>query len=495
MNSKPQWIWQQPGWPTMAYDEERTRDSFAQAYRMHGMLEGKAQAIGFGSSGLVAMEALSDEVISTAAIEGERFSKEIVRSSVMRKMGLAADGPVDRSVDGLVDVITDAMTNSGSPLDADRLCRWQSALFPGGTSSIFRVAVGRFRESDDPMQIVSGKMGRETVHYEAPPSSDVPREMERFLKWFDESSPANAKASGKGMDGFARAAIAHLWFESIHPFEDGNGRVGRAIVDMAMAQHLREPAKLYSLSRQLLQTTDLYHDQLNAAQRGGTDVTQWVDWFAQQSTKACMVAMQSIDQAIEKRRFWEQHDSTGLHERQRKVLQRLLDAGDSGFEGGLSADKYTRLAGVSKATATRDLSAMVETGQLWTHGVGRGLRYYVNIPGWSHGMDRSSQDVAATEHVAAQNTRQAEQDIREMLEASGYSVSHVSGPKDRFYIGPIIAVTDAHVAQDMGRRQVVLHEVHSLDKVPGLGERMHIQFKGGRGTVTSMQDPSRDLGR
>lgn len=495
MNSKNQWIWQQPDWPAMVYDEQRTAASLSEAYHMHGMLEGKAQAIGFGNSGQMAMEALSDEVISTAAIEGERFSKEIVRSSVMRKMGLASDGPVDRSVDGLVDVISDAMTNTEATLDADRLCRWQSALFPGGTSSIFRIAVGRFRISEEPMQIISGKMGREVVHYVAPSSDEVPHQMEQFLRWFDETSPAKRKATNKPMDGFARAAIAHLWFESIHPFEDGNGRVGRAIVDLAMAQHLRESAKLYSLSRQLLTSTDVYYDQLNAAQRGNVDVTKWVDWFVRQSTQACMVAMHSIDLAIEKRKFWEIHDSSGLHDRQRKVLQRLLDVGDNGFEGGLSADKYTRLTGVSKATATRDLSAMVDNGQLWTHGVGRGLRYYVNIPGWDHGVDRNVLTANVNEAAPDPSVDTSELAIREMLKSSNYTISHISGSNERFYIGPVIAVSAGYVAQDIGRKQAVLHIVNMLDHPPRVGQRVHVQFKNGKGAVTSMVSQEKDLGR
>lgn len=491
MNPHFQWIWQQPDWPALFYDHERTADAFAEAHSTHGMLEGKAQAIGVGNSGQLAMEALSDEVISTAAIEGERFSKEIVRPSVMRKLCQASDGPVDRRVDGLLDVITDAMTKADQPLDADRLCRWQSALFPGGSSGILRIAVGEFRAAGEPMQIVSGKMGREVVHYVAPPSAEVPQQMDRFLKWFDETSPAKAKVTGKKMDGFARAAIAHLWFECIHPFEDGNGRVGRAVVDMAMAQHLREPARLYSLSRQLLTTTDAYHGQLNAASRGGTDVSDWVEWFARQSTQACLFAMQSIDQAIQKRQFWEQHQIKGLHDRQRKVLQHLLDSGDGGFDGGLSANKYTRLAGVSKATATRDLSAMVDTGQLWTNGVGKGLRYYVNIPGWSHGVDRVSTSELPQAQVPELGAERSEQEMREMLATSDYAVGPVSGAKDRFYIGPVVAVTDRHMAQDLGRNQVVLHDIHDLDRVSKVGERLRVQFKNGKGTVHSIQDPSK----
>jgi Fic family protein len=238
------------------------------------------------------------------------------------------------------------------------------------------------------MQIVSGQPGREVVHYVAPPSKDVPAQMKRFLTWFADTSPAQAAtlpAGSRSIDGFARAALAHLWFESIHPFEDGNGRIGRAIVDMVMAQHLRQPVRLYSLSRQFL-TSSAYYDALNHAQRGETDVTAWVQWFARQCTAACHAASQVNDQAIEKRRFWEKHEGGRLHERQRKVLQRLLDDGDGGFLGGLNAEKYMKMTGVSKATATRDLSAMVTCGQLRSHGVGKSVRYYINVPGWSHGV-------------------------------------------------------------------------------------------------------------
>lgn len=388
------WIWLRPDWPeaALAYDASAVALELAEAYRMHGVLEGKAAAIGVGTTSQVALNALSDEVLATAAIEGERLSLDAVRSSVMRRLGLSTSGPINRSVDGLVEVISDATTAIDTPLDEDRLCRWQSALFPGGTSGIHRIAVGRYRDHPDPMQIVSGQPGREIVHYEAPPSKDVPEQMNRFLNWFADTTPARASllpaVGRKPTDGFARAAIAHLWFESIHPFEDGNGRIGRAIVDMAMAQHLRQPVRLYSLSRQLLTLRSAYYDELNRAQRGESDVTAWVKWFARQITAACHAASGVIDQAIEKKQFWEKQKGSGLHERQRKVLQRLLDDGDGGFLGGLNAEKYMKMTGVSKATATRDLSDMVKGGQLWSQGVGKAVRYYISVPGWRHGVGK-----------------------------------------------------------------------------------------------------------
>lgn len=384
MSSSPLWIWRHPDWPALTYDAQQVAPDLAQAYLMHGVVEGKAAAIGLGATSQVALDALSDEVVATAAIEGDRLAPDAVRSSVLRRLGLASSGPVDRHVDGLVAVISDATLGFEQPLDEDRLCRWQSALFPGGTSGIQRIAVGRYRAHDDPMQIVSGLPGREVVHYEAPPSKEVPAQMRRFVAWFNETAGA-AEPGRPRMDGLARAAIAHLWFESIHPFEDGNGRLGRAIIDMALAQHLRPPVRLHSLSRQLLTSRGAYYDALNKASRGGMDVTAWVQWFAGQCAAAYQSTSLIIDQALEKRRFWVQHEGSALHERQRKVLQRLLDEGDGGFLGGLNAEKYMKMTGVSKATATRDLSQMLANGQLWSHGVGKALRYHVNVPGWTHG--------------------------------------------------------------------------------------------------------------
>ena len=345
-------------------------------------------AIGLGVTSPVVLEAFADEVVATAAIEGERLSVDAVRSSVLRRMGLSEEGPVDRHVDGLVAMIADATTHIDQPLDEDRLCRWQAALFPTGLSGLQRIAVGRYRDHTDPMQIVSGRPGREVVHYQAPASSDVPAEMARFLAWFNATTPRKGVAlplGGPRLDGLARAAIAHFWFESIHPFEDGNGRVGRALIDMAIAQHLRPPMRLHSLSRQLLTARTEYYAALEGS-RGGMDLTAWVQWFVRQYTGACDAANHVMDTAVQKRRFWDTHAATALEERQRKVLQRLLDDGDGGFLGGLNAEKYMKMTGVSKATATRDLSEMTAAGQLRAHGVGKAVRYYIDVPGWTHGV-------------------------------------------------------------------------------------------------------------
>jgi Fic family protein len=304
--------------------------------------------------------------------------------------GTVVNGPHQRHVDGLVDVIADATTASDAPLTDERLFRWQAALFPEGHSGIHKIAVGRYRDHADAMQIVSGLPGKERVHYEAVPSANVPQEMRRFLAWFE------ATATGQ-QHTLIRAALAHLWFESIHPFEDGNGRLGRAIVDTVLAQGSRSPLRLISLSTQLLATRREYYDALNAAQRprvtkgaNGTkgaepnDITAWVQWFVGAYTLACAHTNGVMDNALAKARFWASHAGSALNDRQRKVLQRLLDAGDGGFLGGLTADKYTQITGASKATATRDLVDLLAGGHLRVAGQGRATRYGINVPEWSH---------------------------------------------------------------------------------------------------------------
>ncbi len=381
---KPRYVWQQPKWPAWRIDYQRVGAALSEARRLQGVVEGKALAIGIASDGEIVRSVMEEEITATAAIEGERLDAAAVRSSVMRGLGLATTGPRDRSVDGLVAVINDATTAFASALDGDRLQRWQSALFPGGTSGLRRIAVGRWRDHVEPMQIVSGMPDKEVIHYEAPPSQRVAAEMARFLDWFDRTAPMNGRVPQ--LDGLARAAIAHLWFETIHPFEDGNGRIGRAIVDMAIMQDHPGGVRLVSLSAQLLASRKGYYDALNAAQCGSGDATDWVLWFARQYALACEHSSRVIDRAIEKSRFWAAHAEVILNARQRKVLQRLLDDGDGGFLGGLNADKYMKLTGVSKPTATRDLSYLVGGGLLWTHGQGKAVRYYIDVPGWGHGL-------------------------------------------------------------------------------------------------------------
>lgn len=376
-------IWKKPEWPRLVAQGEAVTAAVAAARRKQGALAGVLRATGLADE--MVQSLWVDEVVSTSAIEGEALNPASVRSSVMRRLGLHEDNPSpsSRQLDGLVDVINDATTNFTAPLAEDRLYRWHAALFPTGTSGLQRITVGGWRTHTDPMQIVSGRLGREVVHYTAPPSAQVPQEMVAFLAWFEQTRPG---AAGPVLDGLVRAAIAHLWFESIHPFEDGNGRIGRAIVDLAMAQDANAPQRVLSLSRQILLHRRAYYAMLQQAQHGSCDVSEWVVWFAQMWGLACEHASNLVDNALAKSRFWASHTQVVLNPRQRKVVQRLLDDGDGGFLGGLNAEKYMKITSTSKATASRDLGALVQAQLLWTTGQGKALRYYVNVPGWTHGV-------------------------------------------------------------------------------------------------------------
>lgn len=396
----PSYIWQHRAWPQFAFDAAALAPAFEQARLEQGRLLGLLAAIGLEQANAVQRELWVQEALATAAIEGEQLHLESLRSSVAHRLGLADAPGTDRSAEGLVQVMGDALAKHSAALDLDRLCRWQSALFPGGTSGIVRIAVGRMREHVDAMQIVSGALGREVVHYEAPPSGQVHAEMDRFFAWFENTRPA---AVASGMNGIARAALVHLWFESIHPFEDGNGRLGRALADMALAQDMHaqdaqaSPAliRVFGMAHQMLKTRAAYYDALNAAQRlrgiafdvNAIDATPWVRWFVQAFIQACMSSQAVVRDATDKAQFRLRAAQCQTNERQRKVLERLLEAGHvgsgGGFLGAMTTDKYAKITGASKATATRDLADLLALGLLRVEGVGKATRYAVNVPGWA----------------------------------------------------------------------------------------------------------------
>jgi Fic family protein len=380
------YVWQRPSWPALVFDASAVDHDLNLARLEQGRLLGQMQAIGMADAQEITGELWVQEAMATAAIEGEKLNLDVVRSSVCRRLGLANLPANDRHVEGLIEVMQDATDGYQSVLDEDRLCRWQSALFPTGASGLRRIAVGKYRDHEDSMQIVSGPLGRETVHYIAPPSSDVAAQMQLFLAWFEETRPAErtaAQSAAPSVNGIARAAIAHLWFESIHPFEDGNGRVGRAIADMALAQDIGSSARLFGLSRQMFESREAYYDALNRAQRGGLDVTPWVQWFVRAFTACCIGSQAVVKQALQKTTFRVRASSFSLNERQSKVLTRLLEAGDGGFLGGMTTDKYSKITGTSKATASRDLTELLDQGLLTVTGIGKATRYAVNVEGWN----------------------------------------------------------------------------------------------------------------
>ena len=369
-------IWQNPDWPKMHYDNGRVGTEVALARRAQGIVEGKLAALGFEQRQELAAEAWSQEAVATAAIEGEHLDLQAVRSSVARRLGVAdlIGAATPRHVDGLLDIMDDAVTHASVPLAAERLHAWQAALFPTGFSGMTRIRVGAYREHGESMQIVSGRLGKEKVHYEAPPSARVPTEMAHLLNWFN---------SGQEPDSLVKAAVAHLWFETIHPFEDGNGRVGRVVVDLVLARDTGDLSRLIRISQRLLEKRKSYYDELERAQHGSLDVTRWVVGFVAQVRAACEQASVVIDESLEKARFWFNHRDKKLTARQRKVLNVLLDAGPGRFEGGMSTKKYENSTGASRATSSRDLVELEELGLLRHDGAGPSTRYYINIDGWS----------------------------------------------------------------------------------------------------------------
>ncbi len=385
-------IWQDPQWPQLRVDGADVPLALREARMALVRLQAKAELIGLAAAGPFLQDIWVQEVVATSAIEGEALDAASVRSSVLRQLGLPSPAGLptpSARVDGLVALTQDAIIDLHRPVNPERLHRWHEALFPvdDDAGRRPRIVVGRYREHADPMQIVSGFPGREVVHFTAPPSAQVPGEMQALLDWFEATrpglSPRTTGAPGVPfVDGLVRAALVHLWFETIHPYEDGNGRIGRALMDLAVAQELGTAMRLCSLSAEIMKRRRDYHAALHQAQRGPLDVSPWVCWFAQLCRSACEAASRRIDLAIEKSRFWQTHAGTPLNARQRKVMQRLLDDGDGGFLGGLNASKFMKMTGASKATATRDLADLVSAGLLCTRGQGKALRYAPTVPGW-----------------------------------------------------------------------------------------------------------------
>lgn len=375
MPTSAKWLWQQPGWPNLSFDLDVLGPILSRARTAQGRVLGKAQALGLANLGSALADIWVDEASATALIEGEKLDLAAVRSSVARRLGMTETGSRSRAIEGLMDLMQDATERWQAPLTLERLSGWQTALFPTGHSGLHQVVVGSIRTGSAPMQIVSGPITRPRVHFEAPPARQLKREVKRFLDWFEATRNAPA-------DGLLRAGIAHLWFEVLHPFEDGNGRVGRAIVDLALAQDARLDQRLYSVSRRLAELRNDYYAELAAASQGGLDITRWLLWFVGQFDAACRASEAVIDLSLAKARFWMEHADAPLNDRQRKVVNRMLAAGPGGFEGGMSTSKYEHLAGVSRATAYRDLDELVRHGLFAQAGTGRGTRYYVAMDSW-----------------------------------------------------------------------------------------------------------------
>jgi Fic family protein len=329
------------------------------------------EGLGFSLRAEAVLQTLTLDVVKSSEIEGEILDRDQVRSSIARRLGLDIDGlaPADRSVEGVVEMMLDATQNYNSPLTEERLFGWHASLFPTGYSGMSKIAVGRWRDdSGGPMQVVSGALGRERVHFEAPAAKRLRKEMAVFLKWFngpDETDPV------------LRAGIAHLWFVTIHPFADGNGRIARAIADMALARSEQSVQRFYSMSAQIRAERKAYYDMLEKTQKNGRDVTEWLEWFVGCLDRAFDSTEATLGNVLRKARFWDAHRSTPLNDRQREMLNKLVN----GFEEKLSSSKWAKMTKCSQDTALRDILDLVERGILSKDpGGGRSTSYSLVQP-------------------------------------------------------------------------------------------------------------------
>lgn len=364
------YIWQSDSWPKLTWDSHALLSYLGKARLLQGNLLGRVKRLGLRLGEEAQADILTEEAIKTAAIEGERLNPQMVRSSVARHLGLRESGLVSatRSVDGLVEVILDATQNYRKPLSVHRLKGWHAALFPAGYSGLHKIRVGEWR-GKDPMQVVSGPMGKEKVHFEAPPGEKVDAEMRKFLRWWEESR--------KGTDGILRAGLAHFYFVTIHPFEDGNGRIARALTDMALAQDENLSIRYYSLSSQIMEERKDYYSILEKCSKSNSvDATKWIVWFLESFERAIQRSDRIIGNVLTKADFWQEHAQTELNARQKKVINRMLDAGHGNFIGGLTTRKYVSIAKTSRATAFREISDMLNKKILHQlSGKGRSVHY------------------------------------------------------------------------------------------------------------------------
>ena len=366
------YIWQLDNWPELTWNTDKLLTPLGECRLLQGKLLSKVGGLGIQLDSQAQAEILVEETIKTSAIEGEQLDVRSVRSSVARRLGLSSAGlPVDRRIDDLVSVLLDATQNFDQPLTQERLWGWQAALFPSGYSGMHMITVGGWRVSSEPMRVVSGPIGREKIHFEAPSAEQLDGEMKRFFTWFYESRG--------NLEGIIRAALAHLRFVTIHPFDDGNGRIARALTDMALAQDDRQRVRYYSLSTQIMAEREGYYDILEKTQKGSGDVTGWLVWFLGCFARAIERSEDIMNGVFSRSEFWKIHSQDQLTERQKKVINRLFDEGAEGFKGGLTTKKYASMTHASRATAFRELDQLMEYGILERIGQGRAVRYELKL--------------------------------------------------------------------------------------------------------------------
>lgn len=352
------YIWQANDWPEWRFDLAALAQPMAEVSHAQGALLGRLADVGMALRNQASLAALTEDVVKTSEIEGEQLNVASVRSSIARHLGvdIGALAPVDRNVDGVVEMVLDATSNCQAPVTRERLFAWHAALFPTGYSGLSKINIGSWRDdARGPMQVVSGRIGRQRVHFEAPPAKRLPRETTRFLKWMD-AQPTEPP--------LIRAGLGHLWFVTLHPFDDGNGRIARALGDLLLARADGSPQRFYSLSAQIQRERKAYYDMLERTQKGSLDVTEWLAWFLAVLHRAIDQSQHTLDAVLVKARFWQHWGQHGaavpFNERQIKLLNRLLD----GFDGKLTSSKWATIAKCSPDTALRDINDLLARGVL-----------------------------------------------------------------------------------------------------------------------------------
>jgi Fic family protein len=354
------YIYERKDWPKFRRDEHRLLQPLATVRHRQGRLIGQMQGLGFKLRNEAVLQTLTQDVLKSSEIEGEVLDSQQVRSSIARRLGIDIGTltPADRNVEGVVEMMLDASQNYASPLTRQRLFGWHAALFPAGQSGLQKIRVGKWRNDEKgPMQVVSGPIGRERVHYQAPSATKLTREMSAFLKWIDADVP---------IDPVLKAGLAHLWFVTVHPFDDGNGRIARAIADMLLARSEESAQRFYSMSAQIRIERQAYYDILEATQKGDLDVTDWLEWFLACLDRAFERTNDILASVMAKSRFWRTHTVADFNERQRDMINRLLE----GFEGKLTSTKWARIEKCSQDTASRDIADLLKRGVLVKGGAG-----------------------------------------------------------------------------------------------------------------------------
>lgn len=361
------YIYDQKNWPHFSWDSQNISDLLIQLRHQQGRLIGGMESIGFHLREETVLRTLTQDVVKSSEIEGEILDRSLVRSSVARHLGMdvAALDKVDRNIDGVVEMMLDATQRFDQPLTKERLLNWHSKLFPTGRSGFSKIQVGAWRKG--PVQVVSGQMGNETLHFEGPPPNRVEQEMQLFLNWLNNETST---------DLVLKAALAHLWFVTIHPFDDGNGRIGRAIADLLLARSEKNSRRFYSLSSQIQVERKKYYTILEQTQKGKLDITPWIEWFLGCLGRAIQDALSTLDKTMEKAQYWEALAEISLNDRQRKIINRMLD----GLEGKLTSSKWAKIAKCSQDTAYRDIVDLLDRGILIKNSEGgRSTSYSLDV--------------------------------------------------------------------------------------------------------------------